>query len=78
MRNTTSKYTPTDTSAHSCHIDFVISLLPTACVTVLNINNLDWNNYFSSFIMLKNFSKHSSAFSENEFKISLSNVSTII
>lgn len=48
MRNSTSKYLPTDTSAHSCHIHFVISLLPTVCVTLRNINNLDWNDYSSS------------------------------
>lgn len=81
MKNSTSEYTPTGTSAHSCHIRFVIGLLPTLCVPLPNINNLDWNDFSSSFIILENFSKHSSAFSENEFKISLSNVtwlSTII
>lgn len=74
MRNSTSNYTPRDTSAHSCHTHFIISPLPAVCVTLPNISKLFWKGFSFSFIMMETFSKHSSAFAENEFKISLSTV----
>lgn len=77
VRNSTSNYTPTDTSAHSCHRHFIISPLPAVCATLTNISKLFGNGCSFSFIMMEIFSKHSSAFAENEFKISLSIVTCL-